>query len=86
MYNDIVWKNEESKRIVLRIWSKIHSMLENSRKDVGHFWGLDPRRNGMEPILTNRTKNGTGLLSMMLNFAEGGYPVIRAPSALERRK
>ena len=42
-------------------------MLENSRKDLGHFWSLDPRWNGMEPILTNWTAEG-----VMLNFAESG--------------
>ena len=47
MYNDIVWR-ERGNRIVLRILSTLEIMLENSRKDVGHFWGLDARRNGAE--------------------------------------
>ena len=47
MYNDIVWR-ERGNRIVLRILSTLEIMLENSRKDVGHFWGLDARRNGTE--------------------------------------
>ena len=55
-------ENEETRRIVWRILSKLQNTLEDSRKDVGHFWGLDARRNGVEPILTNRTENGTDLL------------------------
>ena len=55
-------ENEETKRRVLRIVSKLRSMLEVSRKDIGRFWGLDPKRNGMEPILTNRMENGMKLL------------------------
>ena len=55
-------ENEETTRIVLRILSKWENMLKNSRKDVGHFWGLDATRNGMGPILTNQTEYGTGLL------------------------
>ena len=56
-------ENEEIiERIVLRILSKLENMLEHFRKDVDHFWGLDARRNGVEPILTNWTENGTGLL------------------------
>ena len=37
-------------------------MLQIFRNDVGHFLGLDASRNGMEPTLTNRSENGTGLL------------------------
>ena len=60
-------------------------MLGISRKDVGHFWGLDARRNGMGPILTNQTENGAGLPEgMMLNFTVSGYPAFRATSGLER--
>ena len=70
-------ENEETERNVLRILSKMENMLENSSKDVGHLWGLEAKRNGMEPILTNRT-------GMILNFAESGHPVFRATSALER--
>ena len=37
-------------------------MLEDSRKDVGRFSGLDSRRNGTEPISTNRMENEIKLL------------------------
>ena len=30
-------ENEETKKIVLRILSKLQNMLENSRKEVGRF-------------------------------------------------
>ena len=49
-------------RIVLRILSTIQSMLEDSRKDVGRLWGLEARRNGVEPTLTNWMENGIKLL------------------------
>ena len=55
-------EHEETERMVLRVLSKLDNRLPNSRKVVGHVWGLDAKRNGMEPILTNRTVNGTGLL------------------------
>ena len=55
-------ENEETEIILLQILSKLKNMLENSRKDVGHLWSLDAKRNGMEPILTNWTESGTGLL------------------------
>ena len=57
------------------------------RKDVGHFWSLDARRNCVEPILKNLTENGTKIAEvMMLNFAESGHPVVRATSALGKRR
>ena len=62
LYNDIVWENEETKTIVLRILSKLQSMLADSHQDVGPFWDQDPRRNGMEPIQTNRIESLTELL------------------------
>ena len=55
-------ENEETNRIVLGMLSELLSMLEDSRKDVGRFWCLDARRNGMEPTLTNRTGDGIKLL------------------------
>ena len=58
----LIGENEETKQIELRILSELLSMLEDSRKDVGRFHGLDPRRNGTEPIPTNRMKNGRKLL------------------------
>ena len=64
--------------------SEFLSMLEDSRKDTGRFWNLDPRRIGAEPMPTIRMKNGdTTAEGMMLNFAESGHPVFRASSALE---
>ena len=46
-------------KIAVRTLFKMQIMLENSSKDVGHFQGLDPRRNGTEPMSANQTENGT---------------------------
>ena len=58
----LIGQNEEIKKIVLRMLSELLSMLQDSRKDIGRFWGLDPRRNGTEPMLTNQMRNGIKLL------------------------
>ena len=60
-------------------------MLEDSREDIGHFWGLYPRRNGTE-LNVNKLDGewDTTAEGMMLNFAESGHPKFRANSALER--
>ena len=55
-------QNEETKKIVLRMLSVLLSMLEDSREDIGRFQGLDPRRNGPEPMSTNRMENERELL------------------------
>ena len=38
------------------------SMLEDSREDTGHCQGLDPRRNGTEPMSTNLMENWRKML------------------------
>ena len=38
-----IGENKETKKIVLRMLSELLSVLEDSRKDIGRFWGLDPR-------------------------------------------
>ena len=53
-------QNDEIKKIVLRMLTELLGMLEDSREDIGRFW--DPRRNGAEPIPTNRMENGMKLL------------------------
>ena len=51
--------------------SELFSKLEDSRKNIGHFKGPDPRRNGTEPMSTNLMEKGRKLAEgMMLNFAE----------------
>ena len=52
----------ETENFIANALSELLCMLEDSRKDVGRFWGLDPRRNGTEPMPTNRTENGRWLL------------------------
>ena len=59
----LIRHNEEIKKIVLRMLSELLSVLEDSRKDIGRFQGLDPRRNGTEPMSTNRMESGTRLLN-----------------------
>ena len=56
----LIGQDEELMKNVLRMLTELLSMLENSRKDIGRFWCLDPRRNGAEP--TNRMENGINLL------------------------
>ena len=64
--------------------SEFLSMLEDSRKDTGRFWNLDPRRIGAEPHAHKPDEEwDTTAEGMMLNFAESGHPVFRASSALE---
>ena len=58
----LIGENEGTRIIVLRMLSEVLSVLEDSRKDVGRLWGLDPRRNGTEPMSTNLMENGTKLL------------------------
>ena len=37
MYNDIDWNKRGNRKTVLRILTDLLSMLEDSRKDIGHF-------------------------------------------------
>ena len=55
-------QKEDTKKIVLRMLLEFLSMLEDSREDTGHCQGLDPRRNGTEPMSTNLMENGRKLL------------------------
>ena len=42
--------------------TELLSMLEDSQEDIGHFWGLDRRRNGADLMSENLMDNGTKLL------------------------
>ena len=56
MCNDIAWREKkETEKPVLRILLWLQIMLENSRKDIGRFLGLD-KRSGTE--LTYTKPNG----------------------------
>ena len=55
-------QNEEKEILCCECSQKLLSMLEDSRKDIGRFWCLDPKRNGEEPMQTNRMENGIKLL------------------------
>ena len=58
----LIVENEEREKIVLRTLTELVSMLEDSREDIGHFQGLDRRRNGTELMSANLMDNGTKLL------------------------
>ena len=58
----LIGENEGTKNIVLRLLSESLSMHEDSRKDIGRFWGLDPKRNVTKPTSTNWMENGIKLL------------------------
>ena len=81
----LIGENEETQKIVLRMFSELLSMLEDSREDTGRLQGLDRRRNGTQPMSTNLMEKGRKTAeSMVLNFAKSGHIVFRATSALER--
>ena len=52
-------KNEEPKKIVLRMLTELQSMLEDSREDIGPG---SPKRNCTELMSTNLMENGVKLL------------------------
>ena len=65
MYNDIVWwEKKETEKFVLRIISWLLIMLENSRKDICRFLGLDQKTSGTELTHTNRMESG--IMSLIL--------------------
>ena len=65
--------------------SKLLSMLEDSREDIGRFQGLDPRKNGTELLYANPTGNGTKLLRIWWStLPKADILVFRATDALER--
>ena len=78
MYNDIVWVQRGNRESCMANSVNVAAYAKSSRQDVGHFWNLVARRNGTEPMSTNRTGNSTGSAEdIMLNFAESGHPVFR---------
>ena len=46
----LIGQNKEIKQIVSRVLSELLSMLDDLRKDIGHFWVLDPGRKDTEPM------------------------------------
>ena len=79
----LVGQNEEKKKIELRKLSELPSITEDSRKDVGRFWDLDPRRNGTDPIPKNRMENGIKLLKTWCSTLPKADILFRVSSALE---
>ena len=62
MHNDIDWTKRGIKKFVLRMLSEVLSILEDSRKDIGRFWYLDPRRNATRLMSANLMENWRKLL------------------------
>ena len=62
MYNDIDWTKRGNKENCIANAHRELRMLEDSREDIGHFLGLDRRRNGTELMSPNRMENGLKLL------------------------
>ena len=52
----LIGQNEATKNIVLRMLSKLLSMVEDSRKDIGRFWSLAP---GSEKKMVRNTSPQT---------------------------
>ena len=84
MYNDIAWQEKGNTE---RCEYNSQTVANYARKFPRGHWsscGLDQKRNGAEPTLTNPTDHGTKLQNVMANFSESGHPIFRASSASER--
>ena len=57
-FTTLCGKNTETEKSVLRILLLLQIMLENSRKDIGRFLGLDQIRSGTELTCANQIENG----------------------------
>ena len=79
----LIGETRKDRNKVLLIPTESLSMLEDSREDIGHFLGLDPRRNGTNPCQQLDGEVEKTAEGMMLHFAESGHLVFRASSALE---
>ena len=49
---------KETKNNVYTIHKQLWNMLANSLAVIGLSWGLDQKKNGAEPILTNQMDHG----------------------------
>ena len=56
-------RKKERQKDVNKIHRQLRLMLANSLTVIGLSWGLDQKRNGTEPLLTNLTDDGTKLQS-----------------------
>ena len=59
LYNDIAWGEEGIHKDVNTIHRQLRIILANSLAVIGLSWGLDQKRNGTEPTLTNPVDRGT---------------------------
>ena len=58
MCNDIEWEQKETKKDVNTIQRQLRITLANSLAVIGLSWGLDQKRNGLEPTPTTPTDPG----------------------------
>ena len=83
----LIGQNEEIKKFLFGMLSKLLSMLEDSREDIGRFQGLDPRKNGTELLYANPTGNGTKLLRIWCStLPKADILVFRATERLGKRR
>ena len=82
----LIGENEGTKNIVLRLLSELLRMHEDSRKDIGRFWSLDPRRNGTEPTSTNWMEKRVKLLKADEQFCRMRTSCISCQQRLGKRR
>ena len=59
MFNDIVWREKGNEELCIANSPNRSGMYKKIRaRTLGHFLGLDQRRNGTELIRTNHMENG----------------------------
>ena len=59
MFNDVVWDAKGNKeQCVHNSRAVLRNMLANSLAVIGVSWGLDQKKNGAEPFLTNQMDHG----------------------------
>ena len=77
-------KQKETKSNV----NTIHRIMPaNCLAVIGLSWGLDQKKSGTEPTLTNQMGSWDRMAEeMVANFSRSGHPIFRASSALERRE
>ena len=79
-------EKKEIQKDVNTIHRQLRNMLANSLAVSGLSWGLDQKRNGTEPTLTNPTDHGIKLHRKWRQiFAGSGHPIFRASSAFFER-
>ena len=85
MYNDIERGAKGNKERCEHNSQTVANYAPNSLAVVGLSWGLDQKRNGAEPTMTNPTNHRDQTAeNMMANFSGSGHPRFRASGAFQR--